>query len=285
MTATVSARSLTANMVTRRRFLARAAAGLTLSLGPATAFALAERFAADPASTRTVDHRAWDSLLAEYAVTGGDGVARIRYGVFKKAGRTRLAGYLAMLQDVAIAGLGRAEQFAFWVNLYNALTVEIVLDHYPVASIRDIDLGGGLFSRGPWKKKLVRVAGTELSLDNIEHDILRPTFRDARLHYVVNCASIGCPNLPPRAVRGKTASATLDKAARDYVNHPRGVRVAGGRITASKLYQWYAEDFGGKPRLRAHWRRYARPPLVENLDRASGIAGFEYDWRLNDVGR
>lgn len=283
MTATVSAGTLTDGLVTRRRVLACAVAGAVLPIAPAPASALANRFPANPASTRTVDHAPWDRLLAEFAVTGTDGITRIRYSRFRKTGRQRLDAYLQALRAVPVTNLARAEQFAFWVNLYNAQTVDVVLDHYPVASIRDIALGG-LFSRGPWKKKLIDIAGTELSLDNIEHDILRPAFGDPRLHYVVNCASLGCPNLPPRALRGHSLPRLLDAAARDFVNHRRGVRVSNRRITASKLYHWYAADFGGKARLRAHWRRHARQPLAEKLAQASGIAGFEYDWRLNDVG-
>ncbi len=93
--------------------------------------------------------------------------------------------------------LRRAEQFPFWINLYNALTVKVVLDHYPVEIIRDIDISPGLFADGPWGKKLVTVEGEALSLDDIEHRILRPIWKDPRLHYVLNCAALGVPIFSP----------------------------------------------------------------------------------------
>lgn len=273
-----------AGTISRRRFVFSGLAGTAGMIVGTPASALAGRFPADPRSKIRIDHRIWDRVLSRYMSVGGDGVARVRYRALRNSGRGDLNSYLTMLQDVPVAKLSRSEQFAYWVNLYNARTVAVVLEHYPVASIRDIDLGGGFFSRGPWKKKLVRVGGVSLSLDNIEHDILRPTYRDPRIHYMVNCASIGCPNLPARALTAGNAEKMLNAGARDYINHPRGVRVQNRRITASKLFDWYAKDFGGKGRLRAHWSDYAEPALQKRIKQASKIAGFEYDWSLNDVG-
>ncbi|MBL6430454.1 MAG: DUF547 domain-containing protein [Alphaproteobacteria bacterium] len=179
---------------------------------------------------------------------------------------------------------GAPDAFAFWVNLYNAVTLQVVLEHYPVASIRDIDLGGGFFSRGPWKKDLVTVESRALSLDGIEHGILRKRYKDARVHYAVNCASVGCPDLAPRAYTGAVLEAMLDAGARGFVNTPRGVRVEGAGIRASKIYSWFSEDFGSEAQLRAHWRRYARPDLAAAIEGARRIAGYDYDWSLNDAG-
>ena len=261
-----------------------AAGAFLVSATPVSASSLARRFAANAGSKTIVDHAAWTGLINAYSVVSSDGIVRVRYGDWKRSGRSELSTYLEHLQSVNVGGLSRREQFAYWVNLYNAKTIDIVLDRYPVASIRDIGLGGGLFTHGPWKKKLVTVDGVDLSLDDIEHEILRPTFRDPRIHYVVNCASIGCPNLPRKALTGGAADGVLNAAAVDYINHPRGVSVRNGRITASKIYDWYAEDFGGRRQLPAHWKRYAKKLLTNKLNQASGIADFRYDWRLNDVG-
>src|SRR5262249_29757114 len=181
--------------------------------------------------------------------------------------------------------LDRREQFAYWVNLYNAATLRIVLDHYPVKSIRDISLGGALFQVGPWGAKVVTVKGERLSLDDIEHRILRPLWRDARVHYVVNCASIGCPDMPPAPLTGANAEAVLETAARGYINHPRGALTQNGRLVVSSLYRWYREDFGGSDAgVLAHLRRYALPPLAAEFSRVSAIDRYEYDWSLNDAG-
>lgn len=229
-------------------------------------------------------HGAWTSLLQTYLVASEDGINRVRYAAFKREGYGRLAAYLQTLQGVGVSSLGRAEQFAFWVNLYNAETVRLILEHYPVRSIRDIDLGGGFFANGPWKKKLLVVEGRELSLDDVEHEILRGEFGDKRVHYAVNCASIGCPNLQREAFTGANLEAMLDKGAADYINHPRGVSVTDGRITASKIYDWFSEDFGSSSDLIGHWRGYARPELASRLDEARRISDYVYDWDLNDAG-
>jgi Protein of unknown function, DUF547 len=240
--------------------------------------------AQDALSTTKVDHSAWDGLLKLYLRPGADGINRVAYGEVDGAGRQALAGYLDRLQQVAVDKLARAEQLAFWINLYNAATVKVVLDHYPVRSIRDIDISPGLFADGPWDKRLVRVGGEDLTLNDIEHRILRPIWRDPRIHYAVNCASLGCPNLATDAFRGDTADAMLDAAARGYVNHPRGVQDQGGRIIVSKIYLWYGEDFGGSDAaILDHLRRYAAPELRAALQGKSRIDGYEYDWRLNDA--
>jgi hypothetical protein len=178
--------------------------------------------------------------------------------------------------------LARAEQMAFWINLYNALTVAVVLDHYPVATIRDINISPGLIARGPWGAKLATVAGERLSLDDIEHRILRPIWRDSRIHYAVNCAAIGCPDLQARAWTAEGLDASLDAAARSFVNDPRGVRIDNGRLVVSKVYDWFHADFGGTDAaVIAHPVRYAEPALAEALRGRSRLDAAEYDWALN----
>jgi hypothetical protein len=237
----------------------------------------------DPGSARVIDHAPWERFLAGALHRRADGVMGLAYGSVGAADRALLRGYLAALAATPVSGLARAEQFAFWANLYNALTVRVVLDRYPVASIRDISLGGGLFSSGPWGAKLVEIEGEALSLNDIEHRILRPIWRDPRVHYAVNCASVGCPDLRPRAFTGAGLEAALNEAARDYVNHPRGVSAAAGGMTLSSIYNWFADDFGGEAGVLAHLRRHASPALRAAIDRAPVIAGYHYDWSLNDV--
>jgi hypothetical protein len=168
----------------------------------------------DPASAERVDHAAWDRFLADYLVPGDDGVNRFAYARAKASGRALLDSYIASLEAVRVSRLERGEQRAYWINLYNAVTTRIVLDHYPVKSIRDISLGPGLFSFGPWDAKVVAVEGERLSLNDIEHGILRPIWHDPRLHYALNCASISCPSLPTTAFTAANTERLLDAGAR-----------------------------------------------------------------------
>ena len=244
--------------------------------------------AADAAGA-AFDHGAWTVLLQRYVRPGADGLNRVDYAAFKSGGQGELKAYLAALQVADVARLSRAEQFAFWANLYNAKTVDVVLDAYPVASIKDIRLGGGLKSLvggGPWQAQVLRVGGLALSLDDIENKILRPLFGDPRAHYAINCASVGCPNLMPRALAGAGLEGQLDDAARAYIASPRGLIVKDGRATASSIYNWFQADFGGSVEgVLAHLRRYAPPEQLARLKRLTTIDGFDYDWRLNDVAR
>jgi hypothetical protein len=230
-----------------------------------------------------------DALYARYIVAGEDGINRVAYNAWKQAPADRAA------LDAAIAALTRerpsqmpsAAQFAYWANLYNALTLQEVLRHYPVASIRDIKSRGVLdFGAliGPWKTHLATVEGRRLSLDDIEHGIMRPTFRDPRVHYALNCASIGCPNLQHRVFRAETLEAQLDAAARIFINHRRGVRLEGGQLRLNSIYDWFRIDFGDVSRLRAHLVHYAEPDVRRAILASTRIAGYDYDWRLNDVG-
>ena len=243
--------------------------------------------AADAGSQLIVDHSIWDGLLKAYVKVGPDGLNRVDYAGFKAKGQPALKNYITQLQAVEPSTLNRAEQFALLANLYNAKTIDIVLDHYPVASIKNISLGGGLFAAftgGPWKAKVLSLRNVAMSLDDIEHGILRPLFKDPRVHYAVNCASIGCPNLQPDAFTGDQLNAQLDAAARAFVNHPRGARIANNGLIVSSIYSWFKSDFGGTDDgVIQHLKGYAGPSLSAKLRSVAGIANHEYDWTLNDV--
>jgi hypothetical protein len=181
-----------------------------------------------------------------------------------------------------ISSHNRAEQEAYWINLYNAATVDLILSRYPVASIRDINISPGLFSRGPWGAKLLAIEGEKVSLDDIEHRILRPIWKDNRIHYAVNCASLGCPNLQPPAYTAANMESLLERGAKEYVNHPRGVAIKDGKLRVSSIYVWFKEDFGGSPEgLMEHWRKYADAALAKRLQTYSGGLEHDYDWNLN----
>ena len=241
------------------------------------------------APAQPVDHSAWDGLLKTYVKPGADGLNRVDYAAFKRDSQAALKDYIATLQAVEPATLDRSEQFALLANLYNAKTVDVVLDHYPVKSIKDISLGGGLlgaFTGGPWKAKVLEMQGVELSLDDIEHGMLRPVFKDPRVHYAVNCASVGCPNLGTEAFTGARLEAQLDASARAYVNSPRGVDPQLDGLVVSSIYDWYQADFGGgEEGVLAHIRRYADPSLAAALQGTRSIDDYNYIWSLNDIER
>ena len=228
----------------------------------------------------------WTAFLSRYVV--GDhpsGVNRVRYSQVTPLDRVALETYLEDLQRVIPSALNRSEQRAFWINAYNAQTVKLILDHLPVRTIRDIDISPGLFSDGPWDAKLFTVAGIDLSLNDIEHRILRPIWKDSRIHYAVNCASIGCPNLQPVAYDADNTEALLARGAREYINHPRGVSVDGRKVTLSSIYRWFREDFGSSEEdVLEHILRFADNTLQEEIRKLpTGEVRFKYryDWSLN----
>ncbi len=238
----------------------------------------------DESSAETIDHSAWSDFLSQYRQIGDDGIAQVSYGAVTPDDRAALDAYIDVLAGLAISSYTREQQFAYWVNLYNALTIRAVLDAYPIESIRDVDISPGLFASGPWDADLISIEGEDVTLNDIEHRIVRPIWSDPRVHYVLNCASIGCPNLGERAFEADQLEQMLNDAARDYINSPHGARIEAGTLIASRIYDWFHEDFGeGEEDIIAHFRRYAEPDLAEALMASENIDGYEYDWALNDA--
>lgn len=274
-------------MLSRRQFLS--VAGLCAVARPSRAAPSAvlwERWLPEtPGSPLRVDHQDFSAFLQHYRHQGGDGIARFDYQA-AQADQALLQHYVTLLSKTAPGVLARPEQFAFWVNLYNALTLTVVLRHYPVASIRDIDTSPGLFAAGPWGEELLEIDGQALTLDDIEHRILRPIWQDPRIHYAVNCASLGCPDLPARALASDNLEQQLNALAVAFVNHPRAATITQGKLIVSSLYDWYAEDFGGTPSgVLQHLSLYAAPPLAQQLSSIKTIDSDRYDWALNDTLR
>ncbi len=237
----------------------------------------------DDSNDSEILHDQWSVFLERYVRTDADGVNRVAYGRVSASDRRHLDSYVAALTALPISTYRRSVQLAYWINLYNAHTVQLVLAHYPVKSITEIDASPGIFSSGPWDGKSLTVEAQALSLNDIEHRILRPGWRDSRLHYVLNCASLGCPNLPRTAITPENTERFLEYGAKTYINHPRGVYVTKEGIRASKIYAWFAEDFGRSEELVIdHFRKYAAPELREDLAGKRSISGFVYDWSLND---
>jgi hypothetical protein len=262
--------------------------GLTAAPAPAQAMPRAETWdiweAHDPESVQAIDHQAWEEFLTRYVRIGSDGAHRVAYGRVTPEDRAALDAYVEQLAALPIDRYNRSEQMAYGINLYNALTVRLVLDHDPIGSIRDIDGGPRPLSGGPWDEQLVTVDGTPVSLNDIVHRILRPIFEDPRVHYALSCGAVGCPNLQPEPYRGDRLEHQLSKAAMAYVNDPRCISFEGQELGVSSLFRWYRDDFGGSDAaVIHHLMGYAEPQLAMTMQKFDRIGGDGFDWRLNDA--
>ena len=237
----------------------------------------------DPNSPYSVDHSAWDCLLSCYMVTDAVGINRLRYGAVTPQDHRALKGYLQYLQSVDIRTLNRNEQLAFWFNLYNARTADIVLDNYPIRSIRQVKMKFTDFV-GPFDDPgTVTVLGKPLSLNDIESGIVRPVWKDPRIHYALNCASYGCPNLSRQAWTAADLDSRLNSAASNYINSNRAIRRGVLGVHVSKIFKWYKDDFGGSDQaVLNHLSQYANPCTQQKLQGQQRIGGYFYDWSLND---
>jgi hypothetical protein len=237
----------------------------------------------DNGSTKTIDHGTWDRFLGKFAHLGADGIVRVAYGKVGPADKAEIAGDLARLAATPISRFNRTEQLAYWIDLYNEVTVKFVLDHYPIPSINDRSAILKMFSSTPWSRKLINVEGEDLTLDDIEHRILRPGWRDSRVHYALNCASIGCPNLQTVAYTSANVNQLLETAAHEYINSPRGAKIVNGKLHVSSIFVWYKKDFGGTDTaVIAQLRRYAGPELLRALAGIEKVSSDSYDWSLNE---
>ncbi|MCU7852421.1 MAG: DUF547 domain-containing protein [Candidatus Thiodiazotropha sp. (ex Monitilora ramsayi)] len=237
-----------------------------------------------PNKTVEISHAPWQAFLDQYLVLSEDGINRLNYADVSQNDRQSLTSYLDQLQQLPVDTMTRNQQLAFWINLYNAGTVSVILDHYPVKSILDIDISPGLFSNGPWGKKLFSIDGQRLSLDDIEHRILRPLWRNPLIHYGLNCASLGCPNLQTVVFTADNADGLLEQAAKAFINHRRGASVSGDRLVVSSIYDWFKDDFGkDDAAVIQHLRQYANDSLHKQLMNITKIDDDAYDWSLNQA--
>lgn len=191
-----------------------------------------------------------------------------------------LDAYLDALAAVDPESLSRSDRFAYYINVYNAWTLKLILEHYPgIGSIKE----AGSLLRSPWKRAFVRLQSGTVSLDDVEHGILRPMFRDPRVHFAVNCASVSCPPLAGAPYEGASLDAALDAAARRFINNPANTFFRDGTLHVSRLFDWYGDDFGGRQGVWAFIRRYADPELAGRMDAAKErtLAYLPYDWSLN----
>jgi len=249
-----------------------------------------ERWAAYQTSSQThVNHQAWGAFLSAYRQVNDEGAVLLAYRDVSDEDRRALNRYIDALGETPVSTLNRREQMAYWVNLYNALTVKLVLDHYPVGSIREIEFGRSfvpsfIVDDGPWGEEVITVEDNPLSLDHIEQRILRPLFREPRVHYVLNRAAVGSPDLLAEPLDPERLDEQFDAAARAFVNSPRGVQIDGNRAGVSSIYTWFRDDFGGsQDGVLVHLRNFADDDLRAELERASRVRDQGFDWTLNQT--
>jgi hypothetical protein len=255
--------------------------------------------AAPMAHAQALDHShaAWTALLKKHVVVlRGGQASQVRYAGFA-ADRAALKSYLDALSGVGAASFDaytKAQQQAFLINAYNAFTVELILTRYPkLESIKDL----GTLLQSPWKPKWVPLLGTKVSLDDIEHEMLRKRgrFDDPRVHFGVNCASIGCPALREEAFVADRLDAQLDQQTLRFLSDRTRNRydVPRGRLEVSKIFDWFGDDFRlghrGVSSLPAFMARYADVLADAGADRERirsqklDIGFLDYDWALNDA--
>lgn len=225
---------------------------------PAPAVPIAPVVAAKP------DHVAFNTLLSKHVNTKGD----VNYAAFKKD-EGKLDAYIAELSgNSPESDWSRNESMAFWINAYNANTLKLILKNHPAKSITD--LHGGK----PWDVKWITIGGKTYSLNNIEHNIIRPRYKDARIHFAVNCAAASCPPLPNKAFTAANLNSLLASRTKSFVRNANYNTISAKNVQVSKIFDWYGEDFGD---LRGFLNKYTAVEIPEGME----IGFMEYDWALN----
>lgn len=232
-------------------------------------------------SAQAFDHSPFDALLKKHVEDGKVDYAGVR------ADRKALEAYLAQLAAADVTKLSSKERYAFWINAYNALTWKRVIDSLPRdpaqwGTYKVTEVDGGKF----WKQPKFSAGGKQVTLDEIEHKILRPTWKDARVHFAVNCASVGCPVLRAEAFTAAKLDAQLDDAAKTFVRTQSKLQLdpANKTLRINKIFEWFKDDFvkdaGSVEKFLA---RYVDDAATAKALREGGwkISYLEYDWHLN----
>lgn len=238
-----------------------------------------------PAQT-TFDHADFNTLLAAHVRQG-----LVDYDAF--GDDPKFAGYLERLAAFDPATLGRDDQLAFWINAYNAYTIQLINKHEERKSIRNINKTLFLKAYGPWKEKLAVVGGTAYGLDQIEQDIIRPTYKEPRIHFALVCAAIGCPPLRSEAFVGSRLEAQLQSQGEIFLRQSPAknrVDVASKRVYLSQVFKFrdYKNDFGGTDAAVGRYVAQWYPAGAERTLLESGefkIVWTDYDWSLNSQAR
>lgn len=233
--------------------------------------------AAVPPQPFDASHARWDHLVKQYVHAG-----QVDYTGLRGAGRAELDGYLGELSTVtSTATWGRSDALAFWIDAYNAWTVKLIVDHPGVSSIKKITTVGS-----PWKLAFIpmKATGTDvISLDDIEHGVIRPTFADPRIHMAVVCASTSCPALRSEAYDGYRLDTQLDDQARRFLADPtrNTVDAANKVLRISSIFDWYGNDFDATGGVGAFLEKFGTAEIAQGAREGWTVDYMTYDWGLN----
>ena len=224
-------------------------------------------------------HAAWDALLKKWV----DDKGMVNYKGFKQD-RKQLQAYLRTLETHPPdeKKWSRDEQLAYWINAYNAYTIDLVLQHYPIKSIKDVKPGPLIpFVNSPWDIKFINIGGKELDLNNIEHSIIRPKFKEPRIHFALVCAAYSCPELRQEAYVAERLDAQLADQARSFLRDPAQNSVRADKLELSKILDWYSGDFTEGRTLQEAVSTYSGIPVNKN----ARITYRDYNWKLNEQAK
>ena len=216
-------------------------------------------------NTQKMDHSSWTAILQSYVTDKGD----VNYKSLQN-NRTVLNGYLnALASNVPDKNWSTSEKKAYWINAYNAYTVQLILDNYPIQSIKDL--------KNPWGQKFITLNDETLTLNTIEHKILRP-MGDSRIHFAIVCASESCPKLLNCAFETETIDSQLDQAAHEFINDPTKNSITPSKITISKIFKWFKSDF---PK-GVDFIKYLNSYSTVQISPEAKINHQNYNWALNE---
>lgn len=218
-----------------------------------------------PQQQAKLNHDSWDKLLKKHVDNDG----MVDYKGFK-ADEAELDAYLTLLKATSPENWPRNEQMAFWSNAYNAFTVKLLLDHYPLKSITDLKFSG----KSAWDHPWIEMKSGTLTLNDIENKILRPKFKDPRIHFIINCASFSCPILVNAALTGENIETIMTAQAKSFVNDKARNKISANQAEISKIFKWYAEDFGD---IITFLNKYS----VTKIKAGVKPTYLAYDWSLN----
>ena len=211
------------------------------------------------------DYKSWDIFLKKYVSASGD----VDYKSIKANKKELEAITKTFSATSVLTSWSKNDQLVFWINAYNAFTIDLVVNHYPIKSIQNLDGGK------PWDVKRITIGGKKYSLNNIENDIIRPQFKDARIHFAVNCAAKSCPPILNGAFFSKSLDEQLDTVTKKFINNTKYQNITSGKMTLSKIFDWYKVDFGD---IFTFINKYSTIKVNKN----TAIVYKEYDWSLNE---
>ncbi len=224
-----------------------------------------------PSKLKSLDHSEWSAILDKFVSSDG----KVDYRGMRKKARNfnQYLDYISL--NPPASNWNENEKLCYWINAYNAFTVKLILDHYPLKSIKDISDGPPMVD-SPWDLKFFKIGGVDFDLNTIEHEILRKEFNEPRIHFAINCASYSCPKLRDEAYLPKYLEAQLEDQARYFINNNNKNQISKEEMKLSSIFNWFNGDFTKEGSLHAFLKKYN-----QEVTDGSKVSYLEYNWELN----